>query len=1005
MSVNEKIFIDVSAQVDEKSFKTAENETKIFARDTKKELDKALLLELQINKAKLQLELENTRALLRKAKKDWDEALALELQLKTDKLKSELTEAWRQLNNYQNTWDKALSRLQAKFNQTNNTIKENWKSIFSLWGAMESLKAQAIKLWWVLAWVFAAKTVLDFAKDIDLARSEIVKATGASWEALKGLTNVANDVFKTVPETMETIWKAIWEINTRFWVTGEELQFLTKDFLDFARITGQDVQQAVRGVSRLLEDTWEPIENTWFVLDLLTKAGQDTWVELNKLVNTATNFWVQFRNVWFSLEETIALLAKFEKEWVSTEKITSWLTQALNNLAKKGFTDLRQGFNEYFEAIKNAETQTEAITKATEIFGARAAADLAIAIREWRFEIDELVKSLENSEWALSKTAKEALTLDQRMTILWNQFKAELIPILESIIPVAEKIIDVVPKIIVGWKALTTFFVWFFADLILGANKAVNNIWNTFWNLIDRVKGVWNIIQTIFSNLVSNIWNAFGNIPVLAQKWLNTFLRWIEKTINAAIWLLNKIPWVDVKWVSLEVGFNGWELKQIKSLTDWIDKVNKDLNNSIQKRNEETARKNAILETARVLNAKDTADKIEELWKQLEKTQDERQRKRIKAEQDWLAKAIWLNEELVEAEKKGWWARIKTEEETQKELEKQREEAEKLELDRQARALKFRAKRQVEEIKQSELTELEKSKAIIKLNDKLNKDLKAIKNSQLDDELEIAKLVIEKEKEKTEKIKDNLKWLEDWYKKAGDVFDDSIKKSKKTVEDFTKDIQKLVWEIAKIDEELWKLDQNRADTLWKRNLEIDKELEKLRAEEIQDTQTINKLLQEKRLIEANATKEELEEAKRLAELSPTARFLEEFEAKKLALEEDRALRQQEIEEFEAQKAIEEQVLVNLTNKKVELDENYARIKMGLEQQITDDLFAQTKKREAMLESLRLKALATAAAMRSAWMSGGGWSSTSINNSRTINVWWVQVNSEADFERIERTFWN
>jgi hypothetical protein len=70
MSVNEKIFIDVSAQVDEKSFKTAENETKIFARDTKKELDKALLLELQINKAKLQLELENTRALLRKAKKD-----------------------------------------------------------------------------------------------------------------------------------------------------------------------------------------------------------------------------------------------------------------------------------------------------------------------------------------------------------------------------------------------------------------------------------------------------------------------------------------------------------------------------------------------------------------------------------------------------------------------------------------------------------------------------------------------------------------------------------------------------------------------------------------------------------------------------------------------------------------------------------------------------------------------------------------------------------------------
>jgi hypothetical protein len=56
--------------IDKQSFNKAENETKIFARDTKKELDKSLLLELQINKAKLQLELENTRALLRKAKKD-----------------------------------------------------------------------------------------------------------------------------------------------------------------------------------------------------------------------------------------------------------------------------------------------------------------------------------------------------------------------------------------------------------------------------------------------------------------------------------------------------------------------------------------------------------------------------------------------------------------------------------------------------------------------------------------------------------------------------------------------------------------------------------------------------------------------------------------------------------------------------------------------------------------------------------------------------------------------
>jgi hypothetical protein len=115
-------------------------------------------------------------------------------------------------------------------------------------------------------------------------------------------------------------------------------------------------------------------------------------------------------------------------------------------------------------------------------------------------------------------------------------------------------------------------------------------------------------------------------------------------------------------------------------------------------------------------------------------------------------------------------------------------------------------------------------------------------------------------------------------------------------------------------------------------------------------------------------KKQVEEAKRLADLSPTARFLEEFEAKKKALEEDRALRQQEIEDFEEKKAIEEEVLTKLTNKKVELDERYAKIKMDLEQQITDDLFKQNQKRIESLKKVELQAIRTARALREAGVS-------------------------------------
>jgi len=146
--MEEKIQIDVSVKLDDKE---AKKDAKIFARDTKKELDKNLLLELRLNKAKLKLELDEARRLLRKAKEKWDKDLILKLQIKTDKLRSELTEAWRQLNNYVNTWNVKLSRLQAKFDSLKFSISSFKDWLFRLWWAIG----------WALAWAFSLKGIIE----------------------------------------------------------------------------------------------------------------------------------------------------------------------------------------------------------------------------------------------------------------------------------------------------------------------------------------------------------------------------------------------------------------------------------------------------------------------------------------------------------------------------------------------------------------------------------------------------------------------------------------------------------------------------------------------------------------------------------------------------------------------------------------------------------------------------------------------------------------------------
>ena len=976
-------------------------------------------INLSINVAKLNTELKQVRWLIKEAEKKWDFNAAVQLRADEERLKQQLTWARRELRNFARTGEKDVSVLGKLFQWVGQEIEKTrqelikaWKSTKevdkisvalkenkisaeqakkelgninkskfnwvkgALWwvkGALWWLKTQIVKLWWLFAWLFAAKKLIQFTNQVDKARSNIVKLTWASWDLLKTLTDSTSKVFKTVPEDIDKIWTAVWEINTRFWSTWKELEILTKDFLDFARITRQDVQPSIRQVSRLMWDWWIETESTSYLLDVLTKASQSTGANLNTLTNTVTNFWVQFRTLWFNLEESIALLSKWEAEWVSVQKVTSWLTLALNNLAVKWFKDPIQAFKDYSESIKEATTDTEAIIIAQEIFWRRAGADLAIAIREWRFEIDELVLSLQNADGALTETAKSSLTLAQRTKIVWNQFKWELIPILEDLLPIFQKIVDFTPKIINWWKAVYITLTWFIAELLFRFNIFWNNVIWTFQNVLDNSKIIWNSITStiamvmanslakvasfwaqarkVFSNLTDNIWTAFGNIWPLIWKWLNlatkplnSFLNWFIKTYNNTVWRIwPKITWEANIWVDF------WETKWFTWIFDWVkeaweeasktfsdtansivsesQKTINDINSNIEKRNNETKNKNAILEEAQRLNAQETANKLEQLWLQTQKDEEARLNNRIKNNKDALD-SIFEDEENLN-DKKTWWTKkaLKTEEELlQEQLEKQK------------------------------------------------------------------KYFEEKQKQEDEANKTKIDNLEKAVETVWEILDKEIEQSTKSIEEYQNQINKLKDSIDWLNDKLQELEQWRAKTLWERNIKIDEELVKLRKEEIQDTEAINKLLEEKRLIEANATQAELDEAKRINELSPTARFLEEFEQKKLALEEERELKEQQVADLEEQKLEEEAILETFTDKKIFLDENYAKIRAKIEEEITNKTILEADKQISKLEELRQKAIEAAEAMRSAWLNvwiseenRPAWNTSNTNITQTYNI--------------------
>jgi hypothetical protein len=125
------------------------------------------------------------------------------------------------------------------------------------------------------------------------------------------------------------------------------------------------------------------------------------------------------------------------------------------------------------------------------------------------------------------------------------------------------------------------------------------------------------------------------------------------------------------------------------------------------------------------------------------------------------------------------------------------------------------------------------------------------------------------------------------------------------------------------------------------------------------------LIQEEALIRANATEDELKQSKDLAELSPTARFLKEFEEKKLALQEEKKLREQELVDYERQFEEQTQIYENFVQAKEILEERYQQKIEAIEKSITDTIFKENQKRIESLRALELQAIATARALQSA----------------------------------------
>ncbi len=300
-------------------------------------------------------------------------------------------EQYRALKREIEATELSLKNLEAQAKESNLTLEKAGEAFGKIGGKATDLGKKMMP---VTAGITAIGSAgVAAAMDLDEGYDTIITKTGATGEALEDLNKVAEDLFTNMPIEMEDAGTAVGEINTRFGAAGETLRGLSEDFIKFANINGVDLNNSIGKVDKLMEQYNIDASETGNVLGLITQRGQETGISVDSLMDSLQKNGATFKEMGLNMVQSTNLLAQFEANGVNADTAVAGLRKSL-----KAYTDEGKSVDEALaltiDSIKNASSETEALSIAQEVFGTKGAAEMATAIREGRINIDDLSSSM-----------------------------------------------------------------------------------------------------------------------------------------------------------------------------------------------------------------------------------------------------------------------------------------------------------------------------------------------------------------------------------------------------------------------------------------------------------------------------------------------------------------------------------------------------------------------------------------------------------------------------------
>ena len=553
-------------------------------------------------------QIENLEKQLELTKKEYGEN-----SVEANKMEAELNQAktaYSNLSQEMKNLGSAGKQAANTLGETNNLLKAELLNQFS-----EKLSDISQKL------VDFGKSALEAFKQVDEGMDTIVTKTGAGGKALEEMQGIASQIATEIPTDFSTVGNAVGEVNTQFKLTGDALKSTSEDLIKFSEINGSDVTNATIQSKQALEAYGLSVDYLSEVLDSTTYVAQETGVSVDDLMKKAIDGAPQIKMLGLSFDEAVTLIGQMEQHGVDSSAALSGLTKAAGAYAKKGKT-MTEGLKETIDSIKNSKSETEALSIAMEIFGAKKAPQMVDAIKRGALSFEELGYTAEAASGLVSSTYESTLdpidkfkTAQNSTTLAMAELGAAIAEVLAPVFetlgnivksmaewfsslpgPVKEFIVVIGGIVTIAGILAPIFLTLQAAAVALGTSIGamvtaalpiigtaaliaaaitgliigIKYLWETNEGFREVVTTVWNAILNVINTVISEISNFITSIFGTVVTWWNenqelirssteTVWNTIQTVIDTVMAYLG--PQIQATWANIQLVITtAWEI-------------------------------------------------------------------------------------------------------------------------------------------------------------------------------------------------------------------------------------------------------------------------------------------------------------------------------------------------------------------------------------------------------------------------------------------------------------